>query len=89
MQDGDGWYRRAVNEWLEPATQFFMRFMFNYVFIFICLLCIATTFLFYATSIVFFSVTRCKKKFPLLYVYDECYVCYCNGPALGGALHSS
>ena len=29
MQDGDGWYRRAVNEGLEPATHLIMFIMFN------------------------------------------------------------
>ena len=44
--------------------------------------------LFYAVGIVFISITHYlnTKKILLFYVYDECYECYCNEPALGGAL---
>ena len=85
MQDGDGWYRRAVNEGLEPATQYsclimlFMLFMLNCNNV-VILRCEYRFHFVYASF-------RQKKNFRYFYVYDACMnVCYCNGPVLGGAL---
>ena len=78
MQDGEGWYWRAVNVGLEPAAQlnvFIMFIMFICKFVFI--LC-------YNRLLLLFTRHLKKKNFSavlrLWYVtMHVTYVCYCNG----------
>ena len=65
MQDGEGWYRRAVNEGLESATLLFPCFMFNYVYLRFMRQCFIST----LRMLIVLFMHRLKKKISATFTF--------------------